>query len=232
MVSSDRVLTHERRTACAICLAALFVAVGPSAQPIPVNYVIQLTSATNYDTRARDEDTIHAAVSVYVNGARKDTAIWDGIGWDGSRTEGRRWANGLHVFGASGASTVRVATGRLQDSDAVQVVFQILNAATPPTPANLESAADRIQQSSCEGGDDGSAWECIAPQAENILAGWSIAECDGLVAADKLAYTSLQLRRKTETGDTVTVSNNYRAASAPPGCGNSIYGAIVTMARQ
>ena len=53
-----------------------------------------------------------------------------------------------------------------------------------------------------------------------------------LVAAEKLVYPSMQLRRKTETGDTVTVSNVYRAANAPAACGNSIYGVVVTIARQ
>jgi len=80
--------------------------------------------------------------------------------------------------------------------------------------------------------EGGSAWECLAPRAASILAGWSIANCDGLVAADKLVYTAMQLRRKTETGEAVTVNNVYHASSAPPACGNSIYGAVVTIARQ
>jgi hypothetical protein len=42
----------------------------------------------------------------------------------------------------------------------------------------------------------------------------------------------MQLRRKTETGETVTVTNIYRASDAPAACGNSIYGAAVTIARQ
>jgi len=42
----------------------------------------------------------------------------------------------------------------------------------------------------------------------------------------------MQLRRKTETGETVKVSNVYRASDAPAGCGNSIYGAALTIARQ
>jgi len=42
----------------------------------------------------------------------------------------------------------------------------------------------------------------------------------------------MQLRRKTETGDTVTVSNLYRASDAPVACGNSIYSVVVTIARQ
>lgn len=204
----------------------------PRAQPIPVSYSVRLASATVYDTRSHDEDTVHAFLTLFVNGERKGVSIWDGKAWDGSRTEGRLWVTGLHLFGTATESNVQVSTGRIQDSDDVQVVFEILNAGGAPSSANYEAAADRIRQSACAGGDSGSAWECLAPQAPSILAGWSVANCDGLVAADKLAYTAMQLRRKTETGDTVTISNLYRASDAPPACGNSIYGVVVTIARQ
>jgi len=204
----------------------------PSAQPIPVSYVARLASATVYDTRARDEDTVHASLTAFVNGERKSVSIWDGKAWDGSRIEGRAWVTGLHLFGAPTESNVQVSTGRLQDSDTVQIVFEILNTRNALSSANHESAADRIQQSACAGGDGSSAWECLAPQAASLLAGWSVANCDGLVAADKLVYTAMQLRRKTETGETVTVSNLYRASDAPVACGHSIYGVVVTIARQ
>jgi hypothetical protein len=210
----------------------------PSAQPIPVSYAVRLASATVYDTRSRDEDTVHASLTVFVNGERKGTSVWDGKGWDGSRIEGRRWVTGLHLFGTlpvsdvNNASAVQVSTGRIQDTDTVQIVFEMLNSASAPSSANYESATDRIQRSMCAGGDGSSAWECLVPQAADILAGWSVANCDGLVAADKLVYPAMQLRRKTETGETVTVGNIYRASDAPVGCGNSIYGVIVTIARQ
>ena len=210
----------------------------PSAQPIPVSYAVRLASATVYDTRAREEDTIHASLTVFVNGERKCASIWDGKSWDGSRIEGRRWVTGLHLFGTppqNSVNNVQVSTGRLQDNDAVQIVFEILNmidGASAPSSANHESAAGRIQQSACAGGDGSSAWECLAPRAASILAGWSVTSCDGLVAADRLVYTAMQLRRKTETGETVTVSNVYRASDAPAACGHSIYGVAVTIARQ
>jgi hypothetical protein len=217
------------------CVAVLCLFRNPLAQPIPVSYAVRLASATVYDTRSRDEDTVHASLTVFVNGERKGVSIWDGKAWDGSRIEGRRWVTGLHVFGTpplSNDNNVQVSTGRMQDSDTVQIVFEMLNALTAPTSANHESAAGRIQQSACAGGDGSSAWECLAPQAAGILAGWSVGSCDGLVAADKLVYTAMQLRRKTETGETVTVSNIYRASDAPSACGNSIYGLAVTIARQ
>ena len=225
-------LIEVRILAVATFLAVLFISSGPSAQPIPVSYAVRLASATVYDTRAREQDTIHAALTVFVNGERKGASIWDGKGWDGSRTEGRVWVTGLHLFGTPTESTLHVSTGRLQDSDTLEIVFEILNAGGAPSAAQHESAADRIHQSACAGGDGGSAWECLAPQAASILAGRSVANCDGLVAADKLVYTAMQLRRKTETGDTVTVSNLYRASAAPVACGSSIYGAVVTIARQ
>ena len=226
------------------CVAGVFLFRSPSAQPIPVSYAVRLASATVYDTRARDEDTVHASLTVFVNGERKGVSIWDGKAWDGSRVEGRRWVTGLHLFGTAPVSNVsnvnnvdnvsnlQVSTGRLQDTDTVQIVFEMLNASIEPSSANHESAAARIQQSACTGGDGGSAWECLAPQAASILGGWSIGGCDGLVAADKLQYTAMQLRRKTETGETVTATNIYRASDAPAGCGNSIYGVAVTIARQ
>ena len=226
------------------CVAALCLVRSPLAQPIPVSYAVRLASATVYDTRARDEDTVHASLTVFVNGERKGVSIWDGKAWDGSRIEGRRWVTGLHLFGAppeknasnaNNGSTVnnpQVSTGRIQDTDTVQIVFEVLNASTAPSGGSHESAAGRIQQSACAGGDGSSAWECLAPQAASILAGWSAGGCDGLVAADKLVYTAMQLRRKTETGETVTVTNIYRASDAPAACGNSIYGVAVTVARQ
>ena len=210
----------------------------PAAQPIPVNYTVRLASATVYDTRSRDEDTVHASLTVFVNGERKGVSLWNGKGWDGSRTEGRSWVTGLHLLGTPTESSVQVSTGRLQDTDTVQIVFEILNIlnildrGAEPSGANHESAAERIQQSACAGGDGSSAWECLAPQAANILVGWSVANCDGLVAADKLVYTGMQLRRKTETGETVTVNSLYRASDAPVACGNSIYAVVVTVARQ
>jgi len=216
----------------AISVVVLSFSVNSRAQPIPVSYLVRLVSATVYDTRARDEDTVHAALTVFVNGSAKGISVWDGKGWDGSRTEGRRWVTGLHLFGTPAEPSVQVSTGRLQDTDSVQIVFEILNADAPPTPAMLEAAAARLQQSSCTGGDGVSGWDCLAPEAEKILEGWPIANCDGLVAADKLSYTAMQLRRKTETGDAITVNNNYRGASAPVACGSSIYGAVITIARQ
>ena len=84
----------------------------------------------------------------------------------------------------------------------------------------------------CAGGDGSSAWDCLAPQAAAILGGWSIANCDGLVAADKLVYPAMQLRRRTETGDPVTVNAVYRGSDAPAACGNSIYGVVITIARE
>jgi hypothetical protein len=185
---------------------------------------------------------VHASLAVFVNGERKDASIWDGKAWDGSRIEGRRWVTGLHVFGTGPVNNnnndnnnVQVSTGRLQDIDTVQIVFEmvnILDGVRAPSAANHDRAASRIQQSACAGGDGDSAWDCLAPQAASILAGWSVASCDGLVAADKLVYTAMQLRRRTETGETVTVGNVYRAADAPAGCGNSIYGIAVTIGRQ
>jgi len=223
---------QTRAVIAATCVAVACLPGGPSAQPIPVNYAIRLASATVYDTRSHDEDTIHAALTVFVNGERKGASIWDGKGWDGSRTEGRVWVTGLHLFGTPSESNVQASTGRLQDTDTVQIVFELLNSAGAPSNANHESAADRIQQSACAGGDGSSAWDCLAPQAAKILAGWPLADCDGLVAADKLVYTAMQLRRKTETGDAVTVNNLYRASEAPVACGNSIYAVVVSIARQ
>jgi hypothetical protein len=214
------------------CLAALCLLARPSAQPLPVDYIVHLASATNYDTRSKDEDTIHAAVSIFVNGVRGETAIWDGKGWDGSRAEGRKWVPGLHVFGLGGTSTVQLATGRIQDTDTVQIVFHLSNASSEPSGVNHQTAADRIAKSTCTGGEETSAWDCLVPQAATILEGWPVAGCDGLVAADKLVFTAMQLRRRTETGDTITITKNYRASDAPPGCGFSIYGAVVTIARR
>jgi len=224
----------------AIFLTGVSLHSGPPAQPIPVSYAVRLVSATVYDTRAREEDTVHASLTVFVNGQRKDGSIWDGKAWDGSRIEGRRWVTGLHIFGTSPASgdsvsNMQVSTGRLQDSDTLQIVFAMLNisaGATAPSSANHDRAAALIRESPCAGGDASSAWDCLAPQAAGILAGWTLGSCDGLVAADKLEYTAMQLRRKTETGETVKVSNVYRASDAPAACGNSIYGAALTIARQ
>ena len=231
MVTSKLTIpTRVRPFATSVAVVWLFT--GPSAQPIPVSYAVRLASATVYDTRSRDEDTIHASLSVFVNGDRKGAGIWDGKGWDGSRIEGRRWVTGLHLFGTPAENTVHVSTGRIQDTDTVQIVFGLINASGAPSAANHESAANRIQQSACAGGDAASAWECLAPHAAEILGGWPIAGCDGLVASDKLVYTAMQLRRKTETGDTVTVNNLYRASEAPTACGDSIYGVVVTIARQ
>jgi hypothetical protein len=210
----------------------MFLSAGPAAQPLPVTYTVRLASATVYDTRSRGDDSVYAALTVFVNGNRTGTAVWDGKGWDGSRMEGRLWAAGLHVFGTPSEGSVHVSTGRLQDTDTVQIIFQILNSATPPSADHYNSAADRIQRSPCEGGDGSSAWECLAPRAAELLADWPIVDCDGFVAADKFVFTAMQLRRKTETGETVTVSNLYKGASAPVRCNSSIYGAIVTLARQ
>jgi hypothetical protein len=233
-MSAPRIV-NTRLLVLATFLIGLCVLGGASAQPIPVSYGVRLASATVYDTRSRDEDTVHASLAVFVNGERKGASIWDGKAWDGSRVEGRAWVTGLHVFGTPTESNLQVSTGRLQDSDTVQIVFEILNISnggTVPSSTNHEAAADRVQQSACTGGDGSSAWECLAPQAASILAGWPVANCDGLVAADKLVYTAMQLRRKTETGETVTVNNLYRASDAPAACGNSIYGVVVTLARQ
>jgi hypothetical protein len=220
------------RAFVATWLAVISFAGRPSAQPLPVDYTVRLASATVYDTRSRGDDTVYAALTVFVNGNRTATAIWDGKGWDGSRMEGRLWAAGLHVLGTPSEGSVRVSTGRVQETDTVQIVFQILNSATPPAEANYESVAGRVQRSACAGGDGISAWECLAPHAADLLTGSPLAGCDGLVAADKLVYTAMQLRRRTETGETVTVSNVYKGASAPAACNSSIYGAIVTIARQ
>jgi hypothetical protein len=231
------VLRRPISTSCAGTIIATALVVGslvkaPSAQPIPVNYSVHLASATSYDTRSRDEDTVHASLTVLVNGERRGGAIWDGKGWDGSRAEGRRWVSGLHLFGPSTGSTVQVATGRLQDTDTVEIILQLLNSTRDPSEEDHQSVAARIHQTPCAGADGASAWDCIAPLADSIVAGWPLAGCDGLLAADKLAYTAMQLRRRTETGDTVTVSNLYRGTPAPAGCGQSIYAAIVTIARQ
>ena len=221
-----------RGLAAATSLAVIALWTASSAQPLPVDYAVKLASATNYDTRSKDEDTVHASISVFVNGVRKDTAIWDGKGWDGSRAEGRRWVPGLHVFGPAGTSTVQAITGRLQDTDTLQIVFELLNSSAEPSAANHQTLAERIQGTMCSGGDDTSAWDCLVPDAGALLDGWPVANCDGLVAAEKLVYTAMQLRRKTETGDTVTLTKNYRASNTPPGCGFSIYGAVVTIARR
>jgi hypothetical protein len=203
-----------------------------SAQPLPVDYVIHLASATSYDTRSRDEDTIHAALSVFVNGERRGVAVWDGKGWDGSRAEGRRWVSGLHLFGPSTGSTVQVMTGRLQDTDTLEIVYQIVNASRDLSDDHHGSMTSRIHLSSCAGVDGASAWDCLGEQAAALVAGVALEACDGVVAADKLVYPALQLRRKTETGDTVTVNNLYRGLSAPTACGQSIYAAVVTIARR
>jgi len=226
------VMAQKRVLALATFLIVLCLLRGPSAQPIPVSYAVRLASATVYDTRSHDEDMVHASLTAFVNGEAKATSVWDGKGWDGSRIEGRRWVTGLHLLGTPDQSSVQVSTGRIQDTDTVQIVLALINASMTPSSANHESTVGRIQQSTCAGGDSGSAWDCLAPQAGEILAGGPITECDGLVAADRLVYTAMQLRRKTETGETVTVNNVYRASNAPASCGNSIYGVAITIGRQ
>jgi hypothetical protein len=202
------------------------------AQPLPATYVVRLASATNYAPRARGADVIHAALTLFVNGRRTGSAIWDGRGWDGSRIEGRTWESGLHIFGPAGASTVELVARQVADSDTVQIVFQLFSGADAPLPANFDAAADRIRQSSCAGGDAESAWNCLAPQSATLTNGWPLAGCAGFVAADLFVYTGMQLRRKTEAGETATIGHTYQATAAAPGCGQSIYGASVAIARQ
>src|SRR5438876_950437 len=126
-------MIKTRALVSATCGAIICLLVNLLAQPIPVSYSVRLASATVYDTRSRDEDTIHAALTVFVNGERKGSSIWDGKGWDGSRTEGRAWVTGLHLLGTPTASSVQVSTGRLQDTDTVQIVFELLNSAGAPS---------------------------------------------------------------------------------------------------
>ena len=95
------------------CVAGVCLFRSPSAQPIPVSYAVRLASATVYDTRARDEDTVHASLAVFVNGERKGISIWDGKAWDGSRIEGRRWVTGLHLFGTPPENNVSKLSLRL-----------------------------------------------------------------------------------------------------------------------
>ena len=155
----------------AIGLAAVGPLAGSSAQPLPVDYVVRLASATNYDTRSKDEDTVHASITVFVNGVRKETAIWDGKGWDGSRAEGRRWVPGLHVFGPAGTSTVQAATGRIQDTDTVDIVFELLNSSGDPSAANHETVAERIQRTACAGGDDSTPGSVSSPRRPRFSKG-------------------------------------------------------------
>src|SRR5580765_2822434 len=129
-------MNNRRALYLGICMAAVGLFRSPSAQPIPVSYAVRLASATVYDTRSRDEDTVHASLSVFVNGEQKDVSIWDGKAWDGSRIEGRRWVTGLHLFGTppvnnvnnvsnstnvNNVSNLQVSTGRIQDTDIVQI---------------------------------------------------------------------------------------------------------------
>ena len=228
---SPNILRLSSHAGVAACLAIGLLDV-LIAQPSPVRYVVHLASATGYDTRARDEDTIHASLAVFVNGEERGIAIWDGKGWDGSRAEGRRWVTGLHLFGPATGSTVRVETGPLEDSDTLHIVFQIHNSSADVTKADHRGLASRIEQSSCSGADGTSVWDCLAKQQADGVARPSATGCDGLVAADKLALNAMQLRKKTETGAVVTLSNTYRGTAAPPSCGQSIYGAVVTVARQ
>ena len=187
-----------------VCVAGACLLRSPSAQPIPVSYAVRLASATVYDTRARDEDTVHASLTVFVNGERKGVSIWDGKAWDGSRIEGRRWVTGLHLFGTprvNNVSNLQVSTGRLQDTDTVQIVFEMLNASIEPSSANHEAAAARIQQAACTGGDGGSAWECLAPQAASILGGWSIGSCGGQASVHGDAAQKENRNRRDRHGD-------------------------------
>ena len=180
----------------ATCLAVLGISSGPSAQPIPVSYTVRLASATVYDTRAREEDTIHASLTVFVNGERKAASIWDGKGWDGSRTEGRVWVTGLHVFGTPTESTLHVSTGRLQDSDTVQIVFEIrqLRAARRPAPITSPppTAFSNPRAPAATAAAPGNAW-LLKPRA-------SSAGGPSPIATDSLRQTSSSTRRCSSDG--------------------------------
>jgi hypothetical protein len=203
-----------------------------SAQSDARSYVIALPSASVYDTRSAEEDTVHAFLSVFVNGTSRGIAIWDGMGSDGTRPIGREWTAGLHLLGSSARPTVQLSTGPVQPQDGVEIVFQIFGSSSAPSRMQHETMADRIRRTACAGGDEGSAWSCLRPLAADLLEGLSLAGCDGVLAADKLVYTGRQLEMKTSAGKTATVSSNYGGASAPAGCGQSIYGTRVTIARQ
>jgi hypothetical protein len=127
---------------------------------------------------------------------------------------------------------VQVTTGRLQDTDTVEVVYQIVNASRDLSGDHHGAMTSRIHGSSCAGAEGASAWDCLREQAAALVMDVPLEACDGLVAADKLVYPALALRRKTETGDTITVSNLYRGLGAPAACGQSIYAAAVTIARR
>jgi hypothetical protein len=223
---------RARATVAGLALCSWSWMAQPSAQSDARRYVISLPSASVYDTRSGDEDSVHVFLSVFVNGMSRGIAIWDGMGSDGTRPIGRAWTAGLHLLGSSSQPTVQVSTGPVQPADAVQIVFQILNAGSAPTRAQYEATADRLRLSACAGGDDGSAWSCLRPLAADLLDGLSLTGCDGVLAADKLVYTGTQLEVKTSAGKTATVSSNYGGANAPAGCGQSIYGARITIARQ
>jgi hypothetical protein len=218
----------QRVFALALALALSIVPEHPAAQA--GGYTVHLRSASVYDTGSGRRDTIYAALTVFVNGASKGTAIWDGRGWDGSRAEGREWDMGLHIFGTSAGSTVMLATGPVQDRDTVHLVVVVVNSSMPPSDADYRSTAERIEQSSCSSGSGGSSWDCLVLQSASLLAGWPIGKCEGFVAADKLAFTGAELREKTETGANIDLGKFYQRSTAPAGCtSNSIYGADVVI---
>jgi hypothetical protein len=202
-----------------------------AAQPATRSYAIGLPSASTYDIRSRDQDTVHAFLAVFVNGSRSGLAIWDGAGSDGTRAEGRQWGSGLHLLGTPAAPVV-ASTGPVGDNDTVEVVVQILNVLRPPSQAQYESMAERIRSTTCSESDTGSFWPCLFSQSADILDGLAVSGCDGIVAADLLVYTGAELEMQTDSGRVATVSRTYGATSAPAGCNQSIYGARVTMTRE
>jgi hypothetical protein len=212
----------------AVAVALLGVVERPRAQS--GSYTVQLRSASVYDTGSGRRDTIYAALTVFVNGETKGTAVWDGRGWDGSRAEGREWDTGLHIFGTSAGSTVMLATGAVQDRDVVHIVLEIVNSGRPPSDADFRTTADRIEQSSCSSTNGASNWDCLVMQSATLLAGWPIGTCEGFVAADRLAFTGAELRERTATGANIDLGKFYQRSTAPAGCSsNSIYGADVVI---
>jgi hypothetical protein len=198
-------------------------------------FLIRLAGAYISHTRSRDSDTIYAFLELVINGTATPVIYWDGLGWNGQNHENRDWNKGQHFFGTDVRSNVQMYTGNLAPTDRVEVIFNVINSVNfIPSGRDYESAAGAIRNGVCRSSNragDSSGWACIFAAIPTILAEWKFADCDGLVAADRVVFTGADLDRlvpnpgnlpaQPEIARSFTWSRNYHGLDSPPVSGSN-----------
>lgn len=164
-------------------------------------YMVRINGFHINNTRAWDEDTDYVTLSVAVNDQSPITKTVKVGDVD----------NGTHMV------YLTISPVEVGPNDVLKFGYVIMNQGHGDTGKVIDVLTTVGASAATLAGG---IWGAVAAAIKQLL-GALVADCDGVVAADNVSYTGVQLEKLTERRSSYFQQRHYPGTDSPTGCGSN-----------